>query len=129
MPENTSSLAHSSVLDDFISISRILTGVDNLSSELGRQYLDRLNSSTFNPFLSQKLRRFQGLKDKPDFVEQAKKWMVADGSLRLAVRQIILLCYTYTAQDNLGRAPPVAPIMRLQARNSQRSNLVLGEPS
>src|SRR5260370_5039728 len=123
MPENASSLAHSSVLDDFISISRILTGVDNLSSELGCQYLDRMNSSPFNPFLSQILKRFQGLRDKPDVVEQVKKQIVADDSLRPTVCQIILLWYTSTVQDNLGTNPPVAPVMRFGTQEEYFSGL------
>ena len=59
MPEKFSASARTSVFDDFLALSRILTGVDNLDAELGRKYLDRLNSSPFNPLLSQILKRFQ----------------------------------------------------------------------
>jgi hypothetical protein len=47
MPEKLSSSARISVFDDFLALLRILTGVDNLDADLGRQYLDRLNSSPF----------------------------------------------------------------------------------
>ena len=112
MPEALSSSARTSVFDDFLALSRILTGFDNLDADLGRQYLDRLNSSPFNPLLSQILKRFQGLRDKPDVVDEVKKQIVADDSVRPTVCQIILLWYTSTVQDNLGMNPPASPVMR-----------------
>jgi hypothetical protein len=124
MPENVPLSTHSAVLDDFISISRILTGVDNLSAESGCRYLDRLNSSPFSPFLSQILKRFHGLKDKLDVIDQVKKQIVADDSLRPTVCQIILLWYTSTVQDNLGMNPPIAPIMRFGTEEEYFSGLV-----
>ena len=123
MPEKLSSLPRTSVFDDFLALSQILTGVDNLDADLGRQYLDRLNSSPFNPLLSQILKRFQGLKGNPDVVGQVKKQIVADDSLRPTVCQIILLWYTSTVQDNLGMQPPAGPVMRFGTQEEYFSGL------
>jgi hypothetical protein len=123
MPEKLSSPPRTSVFDDFLAISRILTGVENLDADLGRQYLDRLNNSPFNPLLSQILKRFQELKGKPDVVGQVKKQIVADDSLRPTVCQIILLWYTSTVQDNLGMQPPAAPVMRFGTQEEYFSGL------
>lgn len=124
MPEELSAAsARTSVFDDFLALSRILTGVDNLDAELGRQYLDRLNSSPFNPLLSQILKRFQGFRDEPDAVEQVKKQIVANDSLRPTVCQIILLWYTSTVHDNLGMNPSASPVMRFGTQEEYFSGL------
>jgi hypothetical protein len=123
MSEELASSSRTSVFDDFLALSRILTGVDNLDVDLGRQYLDRLNSSPFNPLLSQILKRFQGLRDEPDVVAQVKKQIVADDFLRPTVCQIILLWYTSSVQDNLGMDPPVAPVMRFGTQEEYFSGL------
>jgi hypothetical protein len=123
MLEKLSSPARTSVFDDFLAISRILTGVDNLDADLGRQYLDRLNSSPFNPLLSQILDRFHGLRDEPDVVEQVKKQIVANDSLRPTVCQIILLWYTSTVQDNLGINSSASPVMRFGTQEEYFSGL------
>ena len=123
MAENISSSSLASVFDDFLALSRILTGVDNLDADLGRQYLDRLNSSPFNPLLSQILKRFQGLREKPDVVEQVKRQIVADDSLRPTVCQIILLWYTSTVQDNLGMNPSAPTVMRFGTQQEYFSGL------
>jgi hypothetical protein len=108
---------------DFLELSRILTGVDNLDVELGRKYLDRLNSSPSNPFLLQILDRFQGFKDTVNVMNQVKEKIVADDSLRTTVCQIILLWYTSTVQDNLGLQPPAAPVMRFGTQEEYFSGL------
>jgi hypothetical protein len=123
MPEKLSSPPRTSVFDDFLALSRILTGVDNLDADLGRQYLDRLNSSPFNPSLSQILKRFQELGGETDLVGQVKKKIVADDSLRPTVCQIILLWYTSTVQDNLGMQPPAAPVMRFGTQEEYFSGM------
>jgi hypothetical protein len=123
MPEKLSSSALSSDFDDFLALSRIFTGVDNLDADLGRQYLDRLNSSPFNPLLSRVLKMYQGLRNEPDVAEQVKKQIVADDSLRPTVCQIILLWYTSTMQGNLGMNPPVAAVMRFGTQEEYFSGL------
>jgi Membrane bound FAD containing D-sorbitol dehydrogenase len=123
MSQIPSPSAHVSVFDDFLALSRILTGVDDLNADLGRQYLDRLNSGPFSPLVSQTLERFCELKDKPDVVDQVKKQIVANDSLRPTVCQIILLWYTSTVQDNLGMQPPAAPVMRFGTQEEYFSGL------
>ena len=123
MPEKLSSSARSSGFDNFLALSRILTGVDNLDVDLGRQYLDRLNSSPFNPLLSQILKTYQGLRNEADVVEQVKKQIVANDALRPTVCQIILLWYTSTVQDNLGMNPPASPVLRFGTQEEYFSGL------
>lgn len=123
MPEKLWSSPRTAIFDDFLALSRILTGVDNLDADLGRQYLDRLNSSPFNLFLGQILKRFRELKDKPDVLDQLKKQIVGNDSLRPTVCQIVLLWYTSTMQDNLGMQPPTTPMMRFGTQEEYFSGL------
>jgi len=123
MPKTQSSTAHSSAIEDFLALSRVLTGVDKLDAAIGRQYLDRLNSSPFSPLVRQILGRFQGFKDKPDVADQVKKKIVGDDSLRPTVCQIILLWYTSTMQDNVGLQPPGPPVMRFGTQEEYFSGL------
>jgi len=123
MAEKISSSARSSDFDDFLALSRILTGVGNLDVDLGRQYLDRLNSSPFNPLLTQILRIYQGLRNGLDVAEQVKKQIVGNDSLRPTVCQIILLWYTSAVQDNLGMNPPASPVMRFGTQEEYFSGL------
>ena len=94
------------MLDDFMALSRVLTGVDDLDVNLGRQYLDRLASSPFQPQLDEIVERFRGLKKGEKLVEKVKVKIVEVDRLRSTVCQIILLWYTSTVQDNLGMDPP-----------------------
>jgi hypothetical protein len=94
------------MLKVFLALSRLLTGVENLDAELGRQYLDRLTSTPFEPFLHEILRRFRELGDEGTLGDHVKKKILGDDTLRPTVCQIILLWYTSAMQDNLG-APGV----------------------
>ena len=47
-----------SALKDFLALSRILTGVNGLDANMGRQYLNRLAGTTFEPLLRQVLGAF-----------------------------------------------------------------------
>jgi hypothetical protein len=89
------------MFDDFLALSRILTGVQNLDAELGRQYLYRLASTPFEPVLRQILERFRALKDDDTRVNQVKREIVANDMFRPTVCQIILLWYTSAMRDNL----------------------------
>jgi hypothetical protein len=109
------------MLEDFIALSRILTGVENLDVALGRQYLDRLTSTPFEPFLRQLLERFRGLKDGAGLADQVKGRIVNDDTLRPTVCQIILLWYTSTMQDNLGLPGPA--VMRFGTQEEYFSGL------
>jgi hypothetical protein len=97
---------YESMLDDFMALSRVLTGVEDLDVTLGRQYLDRLVSSPLQVQLSAILERFREFKKDEKLVEQVKAKIVEVDSLRATVCQIILLWYTSTVQDNLGIDPP-----------------------
>lgn len=88
------------MFDDFLALSRILTGVQNLDAALGRQYLDRLTSTPFESVLRQILERFRGLKDDDTRVDEVKRQILANDTFRPAVCQIILLWYTSGMQDN-----------------------------
>ena len=88
------------MLKDFLALSRILTGVEDLDEELGRQYLDRLASSPCDPFLRQILDHFRGFRDDENVAERVKQEILGDGKLRPTVCQIILLWYTSAMRDS-----------------------------
>jgi hypothetical protein len=90
------------MLKDFLALSRILTGVEHLDAELGRQYLDRLISTPAEPFLRQILDRFRRLKNDATLADHVKQQILGNDTLRPTISQIILLWYTSAMQDNLG---------------------------
>jgi D-sorbitol dehydrogenase-like protein len=95
-----------STLEEFLSLSRALVGVENLDEVLGRQYLDRLITSPCEPSLRHMLQSFSKLKRDATLADQVRKKIVADDALRPTVCQIILLWYTSGMQDNLGAPGP-----------------------
>jgi hypothetical protein len=123
VPQTSSSQPTTAVIEDFLALSRILTGVEKLDAEIGSQYLDRLNSSPLNPTVRQILKLFGGFKNEPDVVDRVKKQIVGEASLRPTVCQIILLWYTSTLQDNLGVQPPAPPTFRLGTQEEYFSGL------
>jgi Membrane bound FAD containing D-sorbitol dehydrogenase len=105
MPDALSSPVRDSTLEDFLALSRILTGVENLDAELGRLYLDRLTSTPFGPSLRQILDRFRGLGADATLAGRVKREILADDGLRPTVGQIILLWYTSAMWDSLTSVP------------------------
>src|ERR1051326_5436931 len=97
--------ADSRMLEEFLALSGILTGVENLDHELGSRYLDRLRRTPFEPFLRQILRQFRELDSNPSVISQVKKQIVDDGNLRPTICQIILLWYTSAMQDENPSSP------------------------
>jgi hypothetical protein len=87
-------------LEDFLALSRVLTGVENLDAALGSQYLDRLSSTPFDSALREILKRFRTLKRGATLADQVKKEILVEPTLLPAVCQIILLWYTSAMQDN-----------------------------
>jgi hypothetical protein len=87
-----------SALRDFLALSRILTGVDGLDKNMGRQYLDRITGSTFEPSLQQVLERFR-IMGAHATSELVKQQILNDDALRPTICQIILLWYTSGMQD------------------------------
>ena len=98
------------MIDDFMALSRVLTGVEDLDVNLGRHYSDRLASSPFQPQLDEILERFRAFKKGDKLVEQVKTKIVEVDRLRPTVCQIILLWYTSTVPDNLGMEPPASSL-------------------
>ena len=97
---NSSSVSSSGLpLDDFLALSRILTGVEVLDVEAGRQYLDLLASTVFGLPLRQVLDQFRRL-DKNGTLAQVKQTILSDDTLRPTLCQIVLLWYTSAMQDN-----------------------------
>jgi hypothetical protein len=90
------------MLEDFLALSKILTGVDALDPALGSQYLDRLLSSPLALPLRQILDLFHTLKSGAALADQVKQRILSDDSLRPTVAQIILLWYTSALLDNTG---------------------------
>jgi len=60
-----------SALEGFLALSRILTGVENLDAELGRQYLDRLTSTPLSRSCARSLSAFEeGRGDRRPFAQR-----------------------------------------------------------
>jgi hypothetical protein len=98
------------MLDDFMALSRVLTGVNELDDDLGRQYLNRLSSGTFQPALRKALDQFRKLRKGATLAQQVKDKIVAADDLRGIACQIVLLWYTSLVQDNLDlQNPPASP--------------------
>ena len=74
------------MLDDFMELSRVLTGVENLYAKLGRQYVDRLNSGPLQPQLREVLDKFHGLKKGDTLFQQVKEKIVVADDLRAISR-------------------------------------------
>lgn len=97
------------MLKDFLAFSRILTGVENLDEDLGRQYLDRLKSTPFDPLLRQILDRFHGLKGGATLINQVKILLLGDDTLRPTICQIIPLWYRSAMQGENPLSPSAVP--------------------
>ena len=87
-----------SALKDFLGLSRILTGVNVLDENMGRQYLNRLAGTTFEPSLRQVLERFRSMGAHPTS-ELVKQQILNEDALRPTICQIILLWFTSGIQD------------------------------
>jgi hypothetical protein len=87
-PDNT--------LQQFITLSEILTGCDNLDVAQGRAHLDRLLSTPLVPSISEVLKRFEKL---PKGSAEVQRKMVVDATLRPTLCQIVLLWYTSALRD------------------------------
>ena len=110
------------MIDDFIELSRILTGVSELDGRLGRQYLERLKESTFQPQVHEILEVFHGLRRGPTLAAQVQAKIVENATLRPAVCQIILLWFTSTMQDP--SAPPSGtPVLKYGTQEEYFSGL------
>jgi hypothetical protein len=72
------------MLEDFLALSRILTGVAALDADLGAQYLDRLMSSPWSAPVRRILDQFRGLTPDAGLAAQVQKKIVDDDSLRPA---------------------------------------------
>jgi D-sorbitol dehydrogenase-like protein len=94
------------MLEEFIAMSQVLTGLGNLKAELARAYLDRLTSSPFGPQLKEILSRFRELKPEggAGLEEQVQAKILADDALRPAVSQIVLLWFTSAMWERNGPA-------------------------
>jgi hypothetical protein len=88
------------MIEEFLALSRILTGVDALDAAIGGAYLDRLLSSPLEPSVRLVLKRFHGLKPGARLADQVRKKIVCDEALRSTVCQMVLLWYTSALRDN-----------------------------
>jgi Membrane bound FAD containing D-sorbitol dehydrogenase len=86
--------ADPTMLEEFMALSRVLTGVEDLDRGLGKQYLERLAGSPEQPLIQQILERFRKLKAYESVAELVKKEIVGDAKLRPTVCQMILLWFT-----------------------------------
>lgn len=113
------------MMDDFIELSQILTGVSEMDEGLGRQYLERLKESAFQPQVQEILEVFQGLRGGPTLAEHVQAKIVENAKLRPAVCQIILLWFTSTMQDPSAPASG-APVLKYGTQEEYFSGLAWG---
>jgi hypothetical protein len=88
------------MLEEFLALSQVLTGVAPLDAVLGARYLDRLMSSPWSAPVRQILDRCRGLTPGAGLAAQVQQKIIDDDSLRPAVCQIVLLWYTSALRDN-----------------------------
>jgi hypothetical protein len=88
------------MLEEFLALSRVLTGVAALDPQRGGQYLDRLLSSPWAPSLQRVLERFRELKPDATLEAQVTRHILGDETLRATVCQIVLLWLTSALRDN-----------------------------
>ena len=94
------------MLDDFIAVSEILTGVSDLDRTIGARRLDRLTRAghEFGP-IAALYRTMKADDASPDAIGQA---LLANDALRPAIAQLVLVWYTSALQD----ASTTPPTMR-----------------
>lgn len=97
--------ADPTMLEEFLALSRILTGVEDLDRDLGKQYLERLAGSPEQPLIQQILERFRKFKEEESVAKRVKKEIVGDAKLRPAVCQVILLWFTSATFES--ETPPI----------------------
>jgi hypothetical protein len=90
------------MLEELLALSRVLTGVAALDTQLGSQYLDRLMSSPSALSLERILERFRELQPDATLETQVKQHILSDEALRPTVCQIVLLWLTSALRDNEG---------------------------
>jgi hypothetical protein len=90
----------------FMHLSQILTGVQDLDRELGREYLKRLSAAPIASVVTEILTIFAKLPDNATLPNQVMQQIVDNDALRPTVCQIILLWYTSGMHDD-----PVPPVL------------------
>lgn len=93
------------LLPDFLGLSRLLTGVEDLDESLGRQYLDRLRGTPYDPTVRKSIEIFGTIRGSPGVRDHVRDEILGDDSLRPAIIQIVLLWYTSAMQDNPASSP------------------------
>jgi D-sorbitol dehydrogenase-like protein len=109
------------MFEEFLALSRILTGVANLDPRLAQHYFDRLTSTPHDPFLRQILERFRACGTGDAALQKVKEQILDDDALRPTVCQIVLLWYTSAMRDDL---KPNAIDLRFASQEEYFSGLV-----
>jgi hypothetical protein len=87
------------MLEDFLALSRILTGVEKIWPTLAPVPVSA-DKHLVRTFLRQILKLFHGLKKDKSLPDKVKSQIVGNDTVRPAICQIILLWYTSAMQDN-----------------------------
>ena len=90
------------MLEDFLALSTVLTGVEDLDPAIGHLYLDRMCSTPFAPVLREILQRFHALQKGPTLADDVRQQLVSKDDLRPTITQVVLLWYTSAMHDNDG---------------------------
>jgi hypothetical protein len=111
------------MVEDFVALSRILTGVEDLDRLQAQTYLDRLNSIPDGLQVKAAIARYRTLADTGAAPLDIGRTILADISLRAAVTQIVLVWFTSATMDT----PPTAtsgPVLRYTTDAAYFSGLV-----
>jgi len=85
------------MLDEFLAISELLTGVHGLDRAVGGQHLDRFTRAghEFGPIAD----RYRALKAAGASDDAVGRALLADDALRPAISQLVLVWYTSALED------------------------------
>lgn len=109
------------MVDDFLSLSKILTGREDLNSSLCQQYLDRLNVA-LEAEVSQVLAKYRALAETNTAPIEIGRTILAETALRPVVSQIILLWFTSATQDPPA-TPPAGVVLRYGSQEAYFSGI------
>lgn len=92
------------MLDDFVALSSILTGEQNLDKGLAQQYIQRILQEPLGSQLENLLTLFHEIQARGgDIVGEVRKHIIENAALSPLAKQIIILWYTSAVPEPDGK--------------------------
>ena len=92
------------MLDDFISLSTVLTGEQSLDRGLAEKYMQRVSNGPFGDKLNDLLKVFREIVAAGgDLVEEVRQRIMNDPTLGLLAGQVIIIWYTSALPSENGQ--------------------------